>query len=69
MSDEGSQRVIEVLEERKGERLTLLHITDLLKGRPGKCPDDLARELSKLRKGGRIQGEFSEGRSAWVYWI
>ena len=58
-----------MLEERKGERLTLLQITDLLKDRPGKCPDDLARELSKLRKSGLIQGQFSEDRSAWIYWV
>jgi hypothetical protein len=33
-----------------------------------KCPDDLARTLSQMRKKGLIHGEFSEEKSAWVYW-
>jgi len=33
-----------------------------------RCPDDLAKTLSKYRKAGTIKGEISMERGGWIWW-
>lgn len=47
---------------------TISEIDHLAKKNGLGCPDDLARKVSQMRKKGIIHGEFSEERSAWIYW-
>jgi hypothetical protein len=34
-----------------------------------RCPDDLAKTLSKYRKEGKIKGEISMNVGGWVWWV
>lgn len=34
-----------------------------------RCPDDLAKTLSKYRRTGRVKGEISMERGGWIWWI
>lgn len=34
-----------------------------------RCPDDLAKTLTKYRKGGLIKGEISMDRGGWIWWV
>jgi hypothetical protein len=51
------------------EPRTIIELNEALKEKKMSCPDDLARRLSKMRKGGIINGRFSEEKSSWVYWV
>lgn len=33
-----------------------------------RCPDDIAKTLSKLRKAGLIKGEISMEAGGWIWW-
>ena len=46
----------------------MVELSTALDDEYARCPDDIARVLSKMRKKGLIHGEFSEENSAWVYW-
>jgi hypothetical protein len=50
------------------KRCTIIELNGVLKMERIQCPDNLAQTLSRLRKKGLIHGEFSEEKSAWVYW-
>ena len=52
---------------RKGE-FTAIELDLVLHEYDERCPDDLARTLSQMRKKGLIHGKFSEEKSAWVFW-
>ncbi len=60
------ERIIRLLNDAK---LTPFELIESLDGEYTRCPDDLIRTLNKMRKKGLIHGEFSEERSAWLYWI
>jgi len=34
-----------------------------------RCPDDLAKTLSKYRKEGTVKGEISMEAGGWVWWV
>lgn len=34
-----------------------------------RCPDDLAKTLSKYRKVGTIKGEISMEHGGWIWWV
>lgn len=65
MSLEVEDRIISLLKE---SRRTAIELTDGMYLNNIRCPDDLARTLSQMRKKGLIHGEFSEEKSTWVYW-
>jgi len=70
----GTNKVAKELDEESIKSLlrephTILELNEALKENRMTCPDDLARRLIKMRKGGLIKGRFSEEKSAWVYWV
>jgi hypothetical protein len=65
MSIEIETQIVKTL--RKGH-FTLIEINAESSINGHHCPDDLARILSQMRRKGLIHGEFSEEKSAWVYW-
>ena len=34
-----------------------------------RCPDDLAKTLSKYRKEGTVKGEISMEMGGWIWWV
>jgi hypothetical protein len=67
-----SRSVVEneiVLELFHRDKCTALELVKALKNDINiSCPDDLVRKLNLMRKKGLIHGEYSEERSAWVFW-
>lgn len=52
------------------EKLTTREATDRLDHLFSyRCPDDLAKTLTKLRREGRIKGEISMERGGWIWWV
>ena len=35
----------------------------------GQCPDEIARELARMRRQGLIKGEVSQEKGGWVWWM
>ena len=35
----------------------------------GQCPDEIARELARMRHQGLIKGEVSQEKGGWVWWM
>ncbi|MDD1769972.1 MAG: hypothetical protein LUO79_02705 [Methanomassiliicoccales archaeon] len=33
------------------------------------CPDEIARQLARMRREGLIKGEVSKEKGGWVWWI
>ena len=51
------------------DKLTTAQATDRLEHLFSyRCPDDLAKTLSKYRRAGRIKGEISMDRGGWIWW-
>ena len=66
MPDDVVERIWEALGE---DRITTREATDRLDRLLGyRCPDDLAKTLSKLRKAGLIKGEIDMEAGGWVWW-
>jgi len=63
-----SQTTAEIIKALLSGHFTVIELNEVLTNIGIHCPDDLARTLSVLRKKGLIHGEFSEKKSAWVYW-
>jgi len=52
------------------DRLTTRDASERLDSLFGyRCPDDLAKTLSKYRKEGLVKGEISMDLGGWVWWI
>ncbi len=52
------------------DRLTTKEASDRLDHLFGyRCPDDLAKTLTKYRRAGHIRGEISMERGGWIWWI
>jgi len=52
------------------ERLTTRDASERLENLFGyRCPDDLAKTLSKYRKEGTVKGEISMDLGGWVWWV
>ncbi|MDR1403993.1 MAG: hypothetical protein LBJ20_00260 [Candidatus Methanoplasma sp.] len=50
-------------------RVTTKEASDRLDNLFGyRCPDDIAKTLSKLRKTGLIKGEISMDAGGWIWW-
>jgi hypothetical protein len=49
-------------------KYTLAELSNSLESQIVRCPDDLMRTLSRMRKKGLIKGEYSKEKSSWVYW-
>lgn len=62
--------MVELIWEVLGEdRLTTGEATEKLDHLFGsRCPDDVAKVLSKLRKAGLIKGEISMEAGGWIWW-
>jgi|GEM_PF-1116196 len=52
----------------KEKPYTAVELNEAMSAQGTRCPDDMARILSQMRKKGYIYGQFSEEKSAWVYW-
>ena len=66
MPDDVVALIWEVLGE---DRLTTREASDKLDHIFGyRCPDDIAKTLSKLRKAGLIKGEISMEAGGWLWW-
>jgi len=51
------------------DRITTREATDRLEHLFGyRCPDDLAKTLSKLRKAGLVKGEIDMEAGGWTWW-
>lgn len=61
--------VDEILKELKVSVLTTLEIERRIDYRGARCPDDLAKTLSQMRKKGMISGKLSIEKGTWVWWI
>lgn len=63
--------VVELIWEVLGEdRLTTREASDRLDHLFNyRCPDDIAKTLSKLRKSGLIKGEISMDAGGWIWWV
>ena len=52
------------------DRLTTRDASERLDNLFGyRCPDDLAKTLSKYRKEGTVKGEISMDLGGWVWWV
>ncbi|MDR0309352.1 MAG: hypothetical protein LBH88_01145 [Candidatus Methanoplasma sp.] len=62
--------VVELIWEALGEdRLTTKEASDRLDRLFGyRCPDDIAKTLSKLRRAGLVKGEISMEAGGWLWW-
>jgi DUF1365 family protein len=65
--EEAEQRVISLLRSRGP--LTTRQIEKIIKAQGAKCPNSPVRFLSKLWLLGKIHGEVSAKRRAWVWWV
>ena len=51
------------------DKITTREATDRLEHLFGyRCPDDLAKTLSKLRKAGLVKGEIDMDAGGWLWW-
>lgn len=70
MSDGQKGNLInEILKELTGSVLTTLEIERKMEQKNVRCPDDIARILSQMRKKGIISGKLSAEKGAWVWWV
>jgi len=62
--------VVLLIWEALGEdRMTTREASDRLEHQFGyRCPDDIAKTLSKLRKAGLVKGEISMEAGGWLWW-
>ena len=62
--------VVELIWNALGkDRLTTREASDRMEHALGyKCPDDLAKTLSKLRKAGLVKGEIDMDAGGWLWW-
>jgi len=61
--------VVLIWEALGGDKITTGEATDRLEHLFGyRCPDDLARTLSKLRKAGLLKGEIDMDAGGWLWW-
>ncbi|MDR1690580.1 MAG: hypothetical protein LBR42_01880 [Candidatus Methanoplasma sp.] len=61
--------VVLIWEALGGDRLTTKEASDRLDHLFNyRCPDDIAKTLSKLRKAGLIKGEISMDAGGWIWW-
>ncbi len=52
------------------EKLTTREISARLESRLGyRCPDDLAKTLTKLKSAGKVKGQVSIDAGGWIWWI
>lgn len=49
--------------------LTTVEVEKRMKEHDLRCPDDLVRVLSKMRKEGVVGGEWSSEKRSWIWWI
>ena len=61
--------VVLIWEALGEERLTTREASDRLDHLFSyRCPDDIAKTLSKMRKAGLIKGEISMDAGGWIWW-
>jgi hypothetical protein len=49
-------------------KYTVVELSNSFESQIVRCPDDLMRILSRMRKKGLIKSEYSKEKSAWVFW-
>ena len=64
----GSQIREEIIQALKGREMTTKEIQWALGPVVGQCPDEIARELARMRRQGLIKGEVSLEKGGWVWW-
>lgn len=68
LENEQLESIIINLLKAKGE-MTLWQIEQEINKINVKCPDGVARFLSKMRLNGKIQGKVSVEKKGWVWWL
>ncbi len=52
------------------DRVSTFEATDRLDSQFGyRCPDDIVKTLTKLRRAGLVKGEISMERGGWIWWV
>lgn len=69
MKKVNTETIQQVWEALGDDTVTTSEATDRLADLFDKrCPDDLARMFTKLRKKGLLKGEVSSDRGGWIWW-
>ncbi|MCX6653359.1 MAG: hypothetical protein NT137_08445 [Methanomassiliicoccales archaeon] len=58
----------EIIRALKDREMTTKEIQRALGPVVGQCPDEIARELARMRRQGLIKGEVSQEKGGWVWW-
>jgi predicted transcriptional regulator len=64
----GSQIRKEILRALKEQGMSTKEVQSALGPVVGQCPDEIARELARMRRQGLIKGEVSQEKGGWVWW-
>lgn len=59
----------EIIRALKDQEMTTKEIQRALGPIVGQCPDEIARELARMRRQGLIKGEVSQEKGGWVWWM
>jgi len=59
----------EIIRALKNQEMTTKEIQWALGPAVGRCPDEIARELARMRHQGLIKGEVSQEKGGWVWWM
>ena len=59
----------EIVRALKDREMTTKEIQWALGPVVGQCPDEIARELARMRRQGLIKGEVSREKGGWVWWM
>jgi len=59
----------EIMRALKDQKMTTKEIQLTLSPVIGQCPDEIVRELARVRRQGLIKGEVSQEKGGWVWWV
>ena len=59
----------EIIRAIKDQEMTTKEIQRALGPVVGQCPDEIVRELARMRRQGLIKGEVSQEKGGWVWWM
>jgi len=59
----------EIIRALKEQGMSTKEVQSALGPVVGQCPDEIARELARMRRQGLIKGEVSQEKGGWVWWM
>jgi hypothetical protein len=59
----------EIIRALRDQEMTTEEIQRALDPIVGQCPDEIVRELARMRRQGLINGEISQEKGGWVWWV